>query len=797
MSIDQITNNESGSSVRTKLNEVITKANVSASEDYIDDKASLLSAEIDNIADGQLRGFIAYEDKTTMDADDTQDSGTVAKVMNDATASNNGYYRYDGTDWVKEAAFYATEVDPDDESEAITGKAVGGIINLKNRYQFYAQIHETYNDYKEVYIEENRGAAGGGNKMYFKAGTILKRVGESGSISWSALKTELGVSGTESVAGVSDCIELDSQKNFVYDISDSTFKLVARDNTNNLKQIVLLSNVDGRLVQPSLWLYYQERGQYEVLKKDYEANTNLNNKYQFYGSISNLTEGYKEFYIEENRGAAGGGNSIFIKGTDIYARNMSPNKSLSWSEFKTELGVSGVESPAGVTDCVEIEGQTNLVYSVSDNKFKFVGRGSIDVLNHIILLSNVDGRVVQPSPWGRYLISGQVDKNASDIANSELGLLPDYYQDEGAKTVTDSQSDQVDSLVLSLGIMSDSHNYSDHAKNINIVEKELSLDGVIHLGDLIDDTTKADALRLINATVKQLRRGVKGELLICRGNHDFNADADGFDQVISNTILDADWYAAVSRYFSNNVVTDDGNSTYTYGYVDFPRQKIRVICLDTSDLDASIPDPEDETLSKYNVLSNLGFRDKQINFLANALDLTGKPDTSDWGVVICSHSPLENDLFYNQASVIGQTYTNFQVVRDLLNAYRRGTAVDDDSADADHPYDVDVDYSGQGAMEIYCAISGHLHVDGQNYTNFGDASASDILCISILNSKKQEASWIPGAYDPQPPTRENGFSEDAWDIVSINPTERTVTLRRFGAYSGESDDDREFSFDAP
>ena len=120
----------------------------------LDDKASLLADDIDDLRDGQTRGFIAYDTKSDMDADTSQGDSTVARISNDPTPSNNGYYKWDGSIWVKQASLFANEVDPSNEDEAVTGKAVGG----------YAVTHtETLNTFEIVddegyviiFIDEN------------------------------------------------------------------------------------------------------------------------------------------------------------------------------------------------------------------------------------------------------------------------------------------------------------------------------------------------------------------------------------------------------------------------------------------------------------------------------------------------------------------------------------------------------------------------------------------------------------------------------------------------------------------
>ena len=104
-----------------KLPDAFDKVNSNFTEVY--DKQDTLEAN-------QQSGFIGYETKADMDIDTTQTDGTMGRVTNDPTASNNGLYRWDDTagNWEKEAEFYSTDLDDTDTNEAVTGKAVGDYV---------------------------------------------------------------------------------------------------------------------------------------------------------------------------------------------------------------------------------------------------------------------------------------------------------------------------------------------------------------------------------------------------------------------------------------------------------------------------------------------------------------------------------------------------------------------------------------------------------------------------------------------------------------------------------------------
>lgn len=81
-----------------KIKDALEKAKGNFDELYVKDGE--LEDQISVIQTGQDSGVIGYADKATMDADNSQSAQTLALVTNDATASNNGWYRYDGSAWV-------------------------------------------------------------------------------------------------------------------------------------------------------------------------------------------------------------------------------------------------------------------------------------------------------------------------------------------------------------------------------------------------------------------------------------------------------------------------------------------------------------------------------------------------------------------------------------------------------------------------------------------------------------------------------------------------------------------------
>ncbi len=77
-----------------------------------------------------FNGILGVATKALLDADTSQADGTLRRVTNDSTNTNNGVYRWDdsGGSWVKEIGLGVSVLDPDDETDLLYGKAVGDFI---------------------------------------------------------------------------------------------------------------------------------------------------------------------------------------------------------------------------------------------------------------------------------------------------------------------------------------------------------------------------------------------------------------------------------------------------------------------------------------------------------------------------------------------------------------------------------------------------------------------------------------------------------------------------------------------
>jgi hypothetical protein len=116
-----------------------------------------------------FEGLITYQTKAELDAvDPVPSDGTPAKVANDSTSTNNGYYSVVAGVWVKDADVYENTIDQNNTSKGVTGKAVYDAVLPFESYNLYEkEILTSYG----VVIQSGAGtgsvqAFGDGTNMY-------------------------------------------------------------------------------------------------------------------------------------------------------------------------------------------------------------------------------------------------------------------------------------------------------------------------------------------------------------------------------------------------------------------------------------------------------------------------------------------------------------------------------------------------------------------------------------------------------------------------------------------------------
>lgn len=290
-------------------------------------------------------------------------------------------------------------------------------------------------------------------------------------------------------------------------------------------------------------------------------------------------------------------------------------------------------------------------------------------------------------------------------------------------------------------------------------------DAVVFNGDNVDEPSVHDHKLEKRMMMKEMKdffktasSSTKIPAFILKGNHDQNShyatDYKNPDSVISDDELE--------QIYQDNVV-DFGevrNGKSNYFYKDFPEKKIRLIGLDSYDLPEGAN--EDGTL-KFNRFLISGFQQAQLNWLAN----TALQVTEGTTVVIAMHHPVDGTLASDPRVV------NHDVLFQILSDFAEGKTNSVSGKNSDVP--VNVNYTFSGAGTIAAVLSGHYHIDGNNTMNginFIQTRCSLTVGDNMINKKR----WA--YFGTQ--------LEDAFDVVSIDTTAKTVDLKRVGAGSEDA-----------
>lgn len=359
---------------------------------------------------------------------------------------------------------------------------------------------------------------------------------------------------------------------------------------------------------------------------------------------------------------------------------------------------------------------------------------------------------------------------------SGIDTTPTYVR-TAAKAFSEKILSHQDGRSFSIAFISDLHcgYYTDPentsithaAQALGIVTETCCIDLLCLGGDIANgapSSTKANTLAEI-AVVNRLFHGIHPRKLMLKGNHDDAPYCNTADRISHSALFP---HIGRSNYSIANLVIDETNPSGNYGYVDFEKEKLRVIYLNTDDK-ASFPSIENDT----NYLNAHNISAVQLSFLADeALDLTSKAIPGEWGIVILSHVPLN---ISGTKTIGGVTVTHSTSNAGvLLCAYA-------DKGDYAIPVGSDWvtgSYASKATGKIICCIHGHNHAL-TNETISTQSNTNTILSIGCPNAMngREHVSANGITY-----TKTSNSSDDtAFSVITIDRTNETVFVDCYGA----------------
>lgn len=349
--------------------------------------------------------------------------------------------------------------------------------------------------------------------------------------------------------------------------------------------------------------------------------------------------------------------------------------------------------------------------------------------------------------------------------------IPDYIKSAALEVAKKVKAVQTDESITFIA-MSDSHQLDTSSDIVTgnlhagMAAKALAyilpnIDFACFLGDYTagsNATTIDEGKRHfaeINADIDEAFSGIVQFRTL--GNHDplgysYSQNGDYLNQ--------ATLYGLVGKY-NDDGVTVMGSTTGGYCYRDFNDKKVRVICLNTSEMtSASSGGAENMT-------------GEQKLWFANALKSAGAKG-SDWGIIVLSHHPLD--------------WGNILMASNIVHAYVEGGSITVTSGNT-------VNFSGSNSAKFLGAFHGHVHCFKAAKLNYIANSvgteyqayrvAVPNMCFSRNNeygqNGKNEYYGIEFGEDTTYNKTANSANDTAFVVNVVNPSEEKIYSFCYGA----------------
>ena len=195
-------------------------------------------------------------------------------------------------------------------------------------------------------------------------------------------------------------------------------------------------------------------------------------------------------------------------------------------------------------------------------------------------------------------------------------------------------------------------------------------------------------------------------------------------------------------YVTNDLIT---GMTGNYRYVDIEKRKVRVIALNTA-----------EYTNGYSSEGRMS--GEQLQWFANSLDLSGKLDAANWGIIILAHHPLD---FSGLANAVG-----------VLTAYLNGASY----SVTHNGVAVSYNFAGKNVAKVIAQFHGHRHCF--KVANIGNTKIQRITIPNACFNRNNEYGDEATTYHKND---NHEGKNTAFCVVSIDLDKRTIYADCFGA----------------
>lgn len=388
-------------------------------------------------------------------------------------------------------------------------------------------------------------------------------------------------------------------------------------------------------------------------------------------------------------------------------------------------------------------------------------------------------------------LSGLQKLHTNYLKNKELGngldpFNPSNDEKNWMQSVNDKVKQYQNSNTTTFGMITDTHidlngtqatkRALRHVQAISYYADTYGLDFILNNGDLEDgNKPKADSIVDVQAGI-EAHQLTKVPFIVTQGNHDDNSgySRDQDNRSFAAIINDQDAYPIRLSQYNQWLKTNPNDPTNPYGYY-VANDNLVVIVLNSYD----VPYISRGLTSVYISHGRSEFRQAQIDWFINTLQSV----PNDKQVLIESHSSLRG-IWKDE------NHANFQhagnVIVGIIEAFQQATSYTGGGFgpnkkdvrgnpiaplpenDPNYKVKVSVDFSDKPSGRVIAVMSGHAHVDR-------DVKFNDVLYIESLCS-----AYDRGAVHGRQIGKEN---EDAWDVITVDHSKRTMAMIRYGAGS--------------
>ena len=240
------------------------------------------------------------------------------------------------------------------------------------------------------------------------------------------------------------------------------------------------------------------------------------------------------------------------------------------------------------------------------------------------------------------------------------------------------------------------------------------------------------------------------------GNHDPNAEG-------STGYFTPNQMNAFTGIYSNMLTKNPAVENGGYGYIDFEKQKIRLIVLNTSYYSSS----PSQNATQYSMGND------QAMWLGDTLDISDKEGYENWQIVVFAHIALDWLATATQKPVNSGALSKFTRI---FNAYETGSrwAVGNYAKD----------YDGKNAAKLAVYVNGHHHAYIIKNLDYYNTSNEYVRALKLANL------YVPNALPGRDGAGTDGVTYNktantaestAFQVVTIDPVNKIVYAHHYGA----------------